>query len=379
MPVAPEDYPRRLLVSVTGLSPQVVTETLYALVVKRRPAFVPTEVHLLTTAEGAERARLYLLSREPGWFYRFCEEYGVDGIQFSEHNLHVLTDGEGHGLTDIRSERDNALLADQIAGWVRKFTADQEAALHASIAGGRKTMGFYLAYSLSLWGRRQDRLSHVLVSAPFESHPGFFYPRPASHIIYTPPPDSRPLDASRAAVTLAEIPFVRLRAWLPATVVDRNTSFGEAVEAAQRTLGPPELEFRLSERTVGTGRGALRLPPAELAFYSWIARRHVEGRPVSAPSEGAPESDYAREYLAEYHRVLGEMGADDRTRRTLRDGMEKSFFLEHKSRLNRQLKKAFGRQAEPYLVRPRGRRPNTLYGLELAAGCIRWTHGEEHS
>ena len=37
-------------------------------------------------------------------------------------------------------------------------------------------MGFYLGYAFSLYARPQDRLSHVLVSSPFESHPEFFYP-----------------------------------------------------------------------------------------------------------------------------------------------------------------------------------------------------------
>jgi CRISPR-associated protein (TIGR02584 family) len=61
---------------------------------------------------------------------------------------------------------------------VRELTADPDCAIHASIAGGRKTMGFYLGYALSLFGRPQDRLSHVLVSSPFESNQNFFYPLP---------------------------------------------------------------------------------------------------------------------------------------------------------------------------------------------------------
>ncbi|CAK0749007.1 hypothetical protein CCP4SC76_10006 [Gammaproteobacteria bacterium] len=54
--------PRRILLAVTGLSPQVVTETLYALAVMQDPPWIPDEVQLITTAEGAERARLALLS-----------------------------------------------------------------------------------------------------------------------------------------------------------------------------------------------------------------------------------------------------------------------------------------------------------------------------
>ena len=39
----PESFRRRILVTVAGLTPQIITETLYALVT-REPAFVPTEV-----------------------------------------------------------------------------------------------------------------------------------------------------------------------------------------------------------------------------------------------------------------------------------------------------------------------------------------------
>ena len=35
-------YPRRILLCVTGLTPQILTETLYALAVQRQPPFVPT-------------------------------------------------------------------------------------------------------------------------------------------------------------------------------------------------------------------------------------------------------------------------------------------------------------------------------------------------
>ena len=63
----PDQFPRRILVAVTGLSPQIVTETLYALAVAPTTnAFIPTEMHLITTRSGAEKARLALLSEEPG-------------------------------------------------------------------------------------------------------------------------------------------------------------------------------------------------------------------------------------------------------------------------------------------------------------------------
>jgi CRISPR-associated protein (TIGR02584 family) len=70
----PSEYTRRILLAVSGLTPQIVTETVYALAMNAGDPFVPTEVHLLTTAEGARRAKLLLLSTHPGWFHRLCED-----------------------------------------------------------------------------------------------------------------------------------------------------------------------------------------------------------------------------------------------------------------------------------------------------------------
>jgi hypothetical protein len=72
----PEAYPRRVLLAVTGLTPQVVTETLYGLAVARDRAFVPTEILLITTLKGEVNARLSLLSEDPGWFHRGGERIG---------------------------------------------------------------------------------------------------------------------------------------------------------------------------------------------------------------------------------------------------------------------------------------------------------------
>ena len=42
---------RKILVAVTGMSPQIVTETLFALVTQQ--GWLPDEVHVLTTGRGA--------------------------------------------------------------------------------------------------------------------------------------------------------------------------------------------------------------------------------------------------------------------------------------------------------------------------------------
>jgi CRISPR-associated protein (TIGR02584 family) len=71
-----------------------------------------------------------------------------------------------------------ALAIDVIqAGSGEKLSTILEPRVDPSTAEGSKAMGFLLGYALlSPFGRAQDRLSHVLVSKPFESHPKFCFP-----------------------------------------------------------------------------------------------------------------------------------------------------------------------------------------------------------
>ncbi|RMD83598.1 MAG: TIGR02584 family CRISPR-associated protein [Candidatus Dadabacteria bacterium] len=355
----PDRFPRRILVCVSGLTPQIVTETLYGLVTARPRAFVPTEVHLVTTKEGADRARLTLLSADPGWFHRIVSELDLGSIRFDTETIHVLRDSSGRELCDIRTPEDNEAAADMITELLRHWTSDENAALHVSLAGGRKTMGFYVAYALSLYGRPQDRLSHVLVSQEFEGLHEFFYPTPYSRIIYDR--ENKPLDTRDARVTLAEIPFVRLRHGLPERLLEGRATFSETVLAAQSAFGPPKLTIDVPRRRVMCGDRQVRMRPVDMGFLLWMAERRRSGNgPVERTLED-PE-----EFLDSYAKITSPMsGTYERVCNALRHGEGHSeYFDEHKSRVNRAIRAALGEPAcHPYLIVGVGRRPDTRFGL----------------
>lgn len=364
---APANGPRRILLAVTGLSPQIVTETLYALACDSETPWLPTEIHLLTTARGAEHARLNLLSQEPGWFHRLRDDYGLPDIRFDAESIEVIRDAAGNPLDDIRGQADNDATADAITERLRAFTADPATALHVSIAGGRKTMGYYLGYALSLFGRPQDRLSHVLVSPPFESHPQFYYPSPGERVIHTLGPNPQPLDCQRAEVTLAEIPFVRLREGLPDALLAGRASFSRAVQALNRVLGPPRLVIAVDTQRLYAGGEEVKIHPADLAFALWFARRARLGQEgLRRPVDGVPESAYATAYLAEYDRLRGRNARIDKR---YRDGMTQGDFDERRSRLNGSLREALGGAgAAPYLIDGVGRPKR--YALSLPPDAV---------
>ncbi len=329
---------------------------------------MPTEIHLITTRSGAEKARLALLSDEPGWFHQLCRDYALPPIHFHADTIHVLEDAAGQPLDDIRSPEDNRRAADGITALIREFTADPDCALHVSIAGGRKTMGFFLGYALSLYGRSQDKLSHVLVSAPFESSIAFYYPTPMSHVLELP--GGRLADSASAEVTLAELPFVSLRHGLPEALLTGRASYNETVEAARHALAPAELQIDLASRQVRAAGKVFPLPPAELALLSVFARRALRGQPpLPAPDKELPDNDWKARYLVELRWIAGPLGDRDGTEHALRQGMDGDYFSAHLSKLKRILRRELGPAAAPYLISDGGSRPRR-YRLELRPAAV---------
>ena len=366
IPDSPESYPRRILLAVTGLSPQIVTETLYALALARRPAWIPTEIQVVTTVRGAENARLNLLSEDPGWFRRLCRDYDLPPIAFGASDIHVMRRPGGEVLEDIRDDADNMAAADFITEHVRALTADEKASLHVSIAGGRKTMGFFLGYALSLFGRAQDRLSHVLVSSPFESHKDFYYPSPATRVLHT---KQHTLDAKDARVWLGDIPFVRLRDGLPEALLSGASRFPDSVIAAQRTLAPPSLVVELSdERTqIQAGDVAADMAPADAAFYLLMARAATEGRTLRWDDPDLPQN-----YLAEYARFAVPASARyEETEKRLADPLLDDWFEERKAKCNAALRRSLGEAgARAYQIQSFGPKGKMRFGLALPSDLI---------
>ncbi len=300
--------PRRILLCVTGLSPQIVTETLYALSVTQTPQWIPDEIRLITTQRGADNARLMLLSDNPGWFHRLCQDWRLPPIAFNATHIEVLQDTNGLPLDDIRDDEDNQCAADGIADLVRRMTADEDTEIHASIAGGRKTMGFFMGYAMSLWGRPQDKLSHVLISAPFESRPEFFYPTPTAHVLPSRAPGQDPLDASTAKVWLGDIPFVRLRNLLPASIKGQNSSFAQAVLAANRALDQIDLEIDIGQSCVRINQQKVALPPMQLGLLALLAWRcQQQLPPLRAPLKEVDDPEWRAMARRDLKLALGEM------------------------------------------------------------------------
>lgn len=363
-----------IFLMVAGLSPQIVTETLYAVHRQSPNALQGAELHLITTQEGAQRAELTLLTGANARLPKLIADHGLPQIHFSAEHLHVITDRRCQPLDDIRTPDDNAAAADFITAMVRRLTSRDDVALHVSLAGGRKTMGFYIGYALSLYGREQDTLSHVLVSERFESHPEFFYPTPESQVIYTR--DGKPLDTRRAEVTLAQIPFVRLRDELPQEALVQQLSFSDAVALLNASTQPPRLDVSLNEPQIQCNGIDVNLEPMEWMLYVWFVHRCLKGTPpLSPPIDGYPDQQMAEEMLNVIRHYDLEDRLSPRSLAALEEGLDLGPLRTRRSTLHRKLKQRLGRRlAESFMIANLKHPQHGGWALTLEPEQITLTH-----
>ncbi|MFB4203583.1 hypothetical protein KBTX_02387 [wastewater metagenome] len=375
----PERF-RDTLLCVTGLTPQVVTETVYALAQEAAAggkSRIPERIEVITTTEGRRRIQLSLFSRAggQGHFDQLCSDCGIDrdAITFDESCIHVIRNGEDEPLGDIVNADDNAHAADLINDRIRAWTTDDDVRLHVSLAGGRKTMGFYAGYALSLYARPQDRLSHVLVNPPFESHPDFFYPPPYPRTL-TLRGRNDYVSTADARLQLADIPFVRLREEMDKTLLYGELSFSEAVARAQQVLERPELVIDVGERVAWLQGHPVELSATHFAWLTCFARRVLAGRPPIGFGEEAADDLRATVDWLEGEGPSTLKDHVEAARDELRQTGDSGYFSRTRTRLNTALSERSGLHPAAvarYQLRSYGRRPHTVYGLPLAAEQVR--------
>ena len=205
------------LLALVGLAPAVAGETFWAL---RREGVRVSAISLVTTARGASAARQRLMGADGALARIAALEFASSSAPalvvtppiVRLYVLHALQEparqDAGASLAtpleidDIGCKDAYLAMLESLDRLVRRLTTPDAPCLHASLAGGRKTMAAALTLVMSLHARPQDRMSHVLVSPPYDRDADFLFPGLGDA-------------AAAAAIRLIDAPFVRLRPLLP--------------------------------------------------------------------------------------------------------------------------------------------------------------------
>ena len=290
-----------VLFAVTGMSPAVITETVWALA-HEKPAVFPDRIIVVTTVAGRAAIQRELFDTSI-WDklraalapkIRVHPRSSVKPLRFgtTADDIRVFTRGDAHGhsveLEDIRTPADNEAAADFLLCQLRSFTENPDVSLICSIAGGRKTMGTLLYACLSLIGRETDRLTHVLVSEPYDDvrlRPRFYFPtQPAAKLLT---PDGEKLPAIKARIDLADVPFVPLRNLFREELGRLPGGFLRLVDRCRRDVRRQLVEsVRLlisrSQPLIEINGNPIDLTPMEQAAMLFLAKRATDGAPPFA-------------------------------------------------------------------------------------------------
>ena len=278
-----------ILLASIGTSPGVLTNAVWALAHQAVPV-IPDEVVVLMTKDGKEPLRRALFE-EGVWEEMLSdmrrEKLDIDGkLVFGEASIHMIPDRKGNEIEDLRTGDDNLRAADFMLGELRKYTEDNGTELHVSIAGGRKTMSALLFSCMSLLGREQDKVYHVLLPPALEGGvtPTFYYPKCGA--TYTARVTGKKYKAKDLQCELFEVPFVRMRGWYQEKFKNIPPSYRTLISKVQ-TVAPSAVAYpdfhgtpwtrhrrltrQLTRSTSGTGRA--RCSPLGTRLRSaWLAR-----------------------------------------------------------------------------------------------------------
>ena len=255
---------KRILVALLGGTPQILTETLYALHEEGR---FPDRVVLLTTGFGRSALTGRLIGE--GHLARLLETLRVGpGIRvesrlddlLDEKDIFSPKDADDRELDDIVTGEDSEAFFELCFSVVRDLAEDEESELLFSIAGGRKTMSAALALAAQCYARGRDSMFHVLVPTECEKSPDFFFPEGKW---------------SGARVMLTPVPFFRMRHTLPDEFMHGAPTFSELGSLCELSAGR---RLRLSFRscTLALGARTIRLSPALFAVDAFFALQNRE-------------------------------------------------------------------------------------------------------
>lgn len=228
------------LVSVLGMSPAVVTETIWGLY-QEKPELLPDEVKVYTTQKAWENMQRLLLTAQPGGgsIWEEMEQKVRKTIILKKH---IFEDNKGGELSDIVTSEDQDLVADQLLRGIREYKNPEQDnwRLVASIAGGRKSMSALMYGAMSLGAGAEDLLTHVLADDRASSCSEFFFPAQEKQELQDRYGHS--FRAQDVLIDLASIPFVPLATLVKNSDFKTGGSYSALVARARETVAKIGLE-----------------------------------------------------------------------------------------------------------------------------------------
>lgn len=293
---------KTVMVAMTGMSPAVITETIWALY-KEKPDWVPDKVLVYTTQKGQKVFNEMVRSSQSGAKSIWEQLTAKIGKPDMKIKTVLFLDDKDIALEDIATSDQQLLVADQLLDAIRnlKNPCADPCRIVASIAGGRKSMSALMYAAMTYGADEEDIITHVLADENASNCRSFFFPEQKEQKLKNGK-NQQDFTAKKVHLELAEIPFAPLRSLVGSAVEDANGSFATLVGRARKRLRYINVEdtrIRLSQsECVATiNSKPISLPEEQYALLAILVVFRLE-------EQGAVGKRMGTEDLAEGGRIL---------------------------------------------------------------------------
>ncbi len=313
-----------VLIAVTGRSPAVLTETVWALAKHPQRPVIPDKIIVLTTLTGEREIKGQLFGPDELWFTLRKQLLGKNHesdprLDFADtpDRIRVFTRKSGGKRVQLdrmdtieETEAVGDCLVEEIWNWVGR----PETQVFASISGGFKTMSALLYAAMTVLGGPQDRILHVLVGEPYDggTKPLFFWPKqPAQELeCIRPSKTGLPgpqIKAAKASLVLTDVQFPPLRKLFGDYGFKEAPTFGALVAMSRNavvTLAIPpvqKLALHPANFTAEINDLPLNISKTEFIMLQFLAEWVLNGvKPECLDNAGEWGNAYS-EFLLQKH------------------------------------------------------------------------------
>ncbi len=237
---------KQVLIVVLGTSPAILTETVWALAVNE--GIVPDEIEIWTTKTGKDVFEKAVLTKDAKTGKTVWDSLKADlekrninitgKLALEDDSWKIFANTKKQHLEDLLTTEDNLATADKMLKELRGHDEPSTQIL-LSIAGGRKTMGALALQCMSLVGREEDKVYHVLVNPPFDTGltPPFFFPEKKGKKWQTRETrDKTTVTDKEAQINLFSVPYIRVRPLYEEKLKEKVVSFSKLCERVQEKI-----------------------------------------------------------------------------------------------------------------------------------------------
>ena len=259
---------KNILIATTGMSPAVLTETVWALAdpIQKKNTVIPDEVKVITTLSGKQQIMEKLFESGIWNELRSALHIPEKMLRFHPDNIRVAHNASGVPLDGLSSIDEHTAFADTIMHELWAYTSQPDIRVISSLAGGYKTMSALMLSTMQLLARRGDRITHILVGGGLDTNKKFFFPKTKDEA---------------EQIHLIDIPLIPLRQWFQKQLKQPPPSYENLVNSSMEAiqlqntakmkleLSSPKSNFLWLKLNDGTRH---RLTPGLYAYLSFFVK-----------------------------------------------------------------------------------------------------------